>query len=71
VIQKGWGNGIPVFLVVFVFIPDLNCCIDDGGAKRGFHLSFIQVAPAMVLEYLSVILVSNLKFLKMILKFMV
>lgn len=51
-IQQSWGNGIPVFLVVFVFIPDLNCCIDNGGAKRGLHLSFIEVAPAMVLEYL-------------------
>ncbi len=55
-IQKSWGNGIPVFLVVFVFIPDLNCCIDNSGAKRGFLLSFIEVAPAMVLEYLCGIL---------------
>jgi hypothetical protein len=52
VIQKNWGNGIPVFLVVFVFIQNLNYCIDDGGTKRGFHLSFIQVALAMVLKHL-------------------
>jgi hypothetical protein len=51
VIQKSWGNGILVFLVVFVLIPNLNCCIDVGGAKRGSHLNFIQVAPTMVFEY--------------------
>jgi hypothetical protein len=64
VIQKSWGNGIPVFLAVFVFIPDLNCCIDNGAAKRGFHVSFIEVARAMVLEYLCGILECPSQILK-------
>jgi len=68
VIQKSWENGIPAFLMVFVFIQNLNYCIDDGGAKRGFHFSFIQVVAAMVLWNFGM---SNLKFLKKNLKFMI
>ncbi len=63
-IQKNWENGIHVFLVVFVFIPYLNCYIDDDGNKRGLRLICNQVVLAMVLEYLRKILECPISILK-------